>query len=655
MLQKLNSLLVLLLFSSLVFAQKDEVLLTINGKKIFRKEFIEAYQKSSYTQYNSKDSLEKFLDTYIDFKLKVFEAESLGLKLTDEYKTQMEAFHKEFAGQYLIDKQLIENEVERCYERSRTEVWIKQILLRLAPNASDADSLFTYQKAMSIRKKLINGANFAQIAAQVSDDPTAALNGGDLWYVKPLMVPREVENYIYGKNSERFSPPIRTIYGYHIIDIVNKRTSPGRFKVAHILIANPKDTGELAEKLVKQKADSIYQLSINGEDFGLLAQKYSADNGTSANGGELPWFETGKMPREFELEVLKLKTNGSISRPVRTKYGWHIIKIISHEEDPSFEQIKQQIYNLILESDRSITARKKFVEKLKNEYRFRNSGSKSLFYNLIDSTIFEGKWEIPFLTDLDEVLFTFDNQTIYQKDFAKYLERNQKQSYPVPVINFVNSKYDEFVDKTILDYESGNIEKKYPEFSDKMNDFREKLLADMFMEKFVWQKSKTDNQGLKDFYQKNSSNYNKLYSANVCIYSYTTEKTGKIEKFYKKTSDLNLTGSELEKYMRDFVDGEFELKKCGEFEEGQDLITDQCILFFRNGKLKNDQKLIFFDDKNLLVLLNNEIKIRIKPFEEVKEKVAPDYQSYLEKDLMSDLKRRYNVSINQAIFDSILY
>jgi peptidyl-prolyl cis-trans isomerase SurA len=654
MLIKLNSFLTFLFFSIVAFAQNEEVLFTIDVNKFSKKEFIKSYENNKDLKWNqNKDSLKKSLDEFIEFKMKVIEAKSLGIDKSDGYMEDVNSYYKKLAAKYLTDQELLDHYVQQTYERAKTEVWIRQILLRIDPNASLKDSLFAFQKALNIRKKLLSGSDFSLLAGQVSDDPSAAINGGDLWYIKPPKVPYSVENYIYSNNSEKISYPIRSGLGYHIIEIMNKRPNQGRYKVSHILLSHSKNDKDTSDINLEHKADSIYQLAINGVDFAQLSEKFSCDNGTSSIGGELPWFETGKMPREFEEETIKLKIDGAISKPVKTKYGWHIIKRLSHEENPPFDKVKEQFYNLVLESEKGKIAVKKQIEKLKKEYSFKDYNSISSLYSFVDSTIFEGNWQIPFLAELDGILFSFNNQTFYQKDFAQYLITYQKKSYPIPIINYVNSRYDDYIDSTIIDFELKNMEKRFPEFALAMKNFKEKELVRHLMEKSVWKKTVDDETGLMNFYKKNSDNYNKSFIADVCIYSYSADKSNKIEKHYNKISEENLTGADLEKDMQTSVDKGFMLRKCGRFVEGDDENVDKCINLYNSGSLKKDQHLIFFEDKRLLVLLNEQIKKREKPLAEVKSKVITDYQVFLENELFMELKQKYKVTVNEGVFESI--
>ncbi|KXG10070.1 Foldase protein PrsA 1 [Anoxybacillus sp. P3H1B] len=101
-------------------------------------------------------------------------------------------------------------------------------------------------------------------------------------------------------------------------------------RASHILVKDEKTAQEVKTKLDK------------GEDFAKLAKEYSQDTGSAQNGGDLGWFGTGKMVKEFEDAAYALKV-GEISQPIKTEYGYHIIKVTDKKKKPSYEQMKDEI------------------------------------------------------------------------------------------------------------------------------------------------------------------------------------------------------------------------------------------------------------------------------------------------------------------------
>jgi foldase protein PrsA len=103
-----------------------------------------------------------------------------------------------------------------------------------------------------------------------------------------------------------------------------------KIKASHILVKDEKTAKEIKAKLDK------------GEDFAKLAKQYSQDPGSASNGGDLGWFGPGKMVKEFEDAAYKLKV-GQVSDPLKTEYGYHIIKVTDKEEKKPFDEMKEEI------------------------------------------------------------------------------------------------------------------------------------------------------------------------------------------------------------------------------------------------------------------------------------------------------------------------
>jgi peptidyl-prolyl cis-trans isomerase SurA len=88
----------------------------------------------------------------------------------------------------------------------------------------------------------------------------------------------------------------------------------------------PVTPSDAALELTRVKADSILLRARGGEDFATLARQYSQDEGSGQLGGDLGWFRPGDMVPEFERAAFGLRP-GEVSPPIRTPYGWHIIKL----------------------------------------------------------------------------------------------------------------------------------------------------------------------------------------------------------------------------------------------------------------------------------------------------------------------------------------
>jgi foldase protein PrsA len=127
-----------------------------------------------------------------------------------------------------------------------------------------------------------------------------------------------------------------------------------KIRASHILVKDEKTAKEIKAKLDK------------GEDFAKLAKEYSQDPGSAQKGGDLGWFGPGKMVKEFENAAYSLKV-GEISQPVKTEFGYHIIKVTDKEKKKPYEQMKDEIEFEVKKSKLDSTKIESKVEKLIKE------------------------------------------------------------------------------------------------------------------------------------------------------------------------------------------------------------------------------------------------------------------------------------------------
>lgn len=132
----------------------------------------------------------------------------------------------------------------------------------------------------------------------------------------------------------------------------------------------PEDEVEARHILVETEATAKEVLDKvgKGEDFAKLAEAYSGDPGSKADGGKLGYFSKGQMVKEFEDAAFALK-KGEVSKPVQSKFGWHIIKVDDRRTKPlpTFEEVKPQIVNSLVQQKGQQVA-KDLRDKAKIEY-----------------------------------------------------------------------------------------------------------------------------------------------------------------------------------------------------------------------------------------------------------------------------------------------
>ena len=371
----------------------DPVLMTVDGNAVTRGEFEAIYKKNNKDAPVSKDALDEYLELFINYKLKVREAEMLGMDTIQKFRNELEGYRKQLARPYLIDRELNETLMREAYERMQQEVRASHILVQVQPDASPEDTLSAWKRIIALRERVVQGEDFATVAKGVggSDDPSASKNGGDLGYFSALQMVYPFETAAYGTSVGEVSRPVRTRFGYHIIKVVDKRPARGQMKAAHVMLRSTEQDSPQQQESVEKRINEIHTRLVDGEiTFAEAAMRFSEDESSNTKGGELPQFSTGKMIEEFEDAAFGLDSDGAISAPVRSRYGWHIIQRLEYTPPPTFDGAKAELKSKIGRDSRAEITRKAFLDKLRKEYGVViNTKNLQPIVKLVDTTIFK--------------------------------------------------------------------------------------------------------------------------------------------------------------------------------------------------------------------------------------------------------------------------
>lgn len=371
----------------------DPVLMTVDGRPVTRGEFEAIYKKNNKDASVTREALDEYLELFMNYKLKVREAEALGMDTVTKFKTELEGYRRQLARPYLIDRELNDALMQEAFQRMQEEVRASHILLQVAPDASPEDTLAVWKRITALRDRVVKGEDFAAVAKGVggSEDPSAAKNGGDLGYFTALQMVYPFETVAYNTPVGQVSRPVRTRFGYHIIKVTDRRPARGQIRTAHIMLRSTDQDPSEKQAAVAARIAEIHAKLVSGElGFADAAIRYSEDEGSNTKGGELPMFGTGKMIEEYEDAAFALKADGDISEPVKTRYGWHIIKRLEYQPPPTFEAAKGELKSRIGRDSRAEITRKAFLDRLKKEYAVQvKSENVKPLYALVDSTIFK--------------------------------------------------------------------------------------------------------------------------------------------------------------------------------------------------------------------------------------------------------------------------
>lgn len=229
--KKIQILLLLFFFNISVFAQLEkEVLLEINGKSITVEEFLYSYNKNNSVQdVVEPTSVTDYVQMYINYKLKVAEAEALGYDTTSTFISEFRQYRDMQLTPLLIDSVFIENKAKDHYAGMLSQLNGKNllscshILFRVKQNAAEEQLNAAHKLADSIYNALIRGENFAELAKKYSQDPGSANRGGKLPWIGPGSTLKEFETVAYSLKVGEISKPFLSPVGYHIVKLEEDR------------------------------------------------------------------------------------------------------------------------------------------------------------------------------------------------------------------------------------------------------------------------------------------------------------------------------------------------------------------------------------------------------------------------------------------------
>ncbi len=241
-----------------------------------------------------------------------------------------------------------EREIEQCIIDLETNVVVNSdyelshILLTISESASAEQQEEIKATAQSIYDRLLDNADFRELAARYSKGSTA-LEGGSLGWKNGQQIPSIFTDVLQDMKAGDITEPFRTSNSIHIVKVDDLRSAVERSeisqsKVRHILIS-PNEI--IDDATAKQRLEKALEEIQAGADFGEQAKLLSDDPGSANLGGDLGWSETSAYAPEFKAAAEAAET-GVISAPFRTQFGWHILEVLERRVYDNTDEIKQR-------------------------------------------------------------------------------------------------------------------------------------------------------------------------------------------------------------------------------------------------------------------------------------------------------------------------
>lgn len=620
----------LILTSLSVSAQKkNEIIAAVGGLPVTKKEFEASYLKNNSNVLNEKDKKTptEYLDLYINFKLKILEARKLGYDTAKVYTDELKGYRAELAKPYLTDITFNDAMVQTAYHRTLYERQVSHLLVLADPNASPADTLAAWNKIANLKQQIVAGADFNEMAAKHSEDPSAVENKGQLGYFSAFQMIYPFEERAYRTPVGQVSEIVRTRFGYHLIKVHDERPARGEIKVAHIMKMFPRQASEATIAALKLQADSIWLKAVSGADFAELAKKYSDDKQSAAEGGAMNWFSSGNMVPEFAEAAFSLKNDGDISPVIRTPYGWHIIKRLELRTIPPFEKLRPELEAKIRKNPEiSQYSDEAFVRRLRTEYQLTVNENNLQKLNTSSSSA-------------NDVLFSFAGQTCTCGNFSGYLQGLAPDKTHAEADT--KALLDQFINQKLLEFENTQLEKKYPEFAGIYREYREGILLFNISKDKIWDVATTDSLHLQNYYNQTPKKHywNDRYKGWI-IQAKDLETRTKAEALLGQNE---LGKQKLEDIFNSKTENAVRVTEVA-VEKGENPIID---FFIWNGAKPSG-----FDETTTFV--HGEIVQREpKNLKDAWGLYSSDFQEQIEKEWIDSLRKQYTITINKKVLKKI--
>ena len=630
-----------------LIAQTKDVLFTIDDNPYYTDEFIRVYNKNlDLVKDDSQKDLDKYLELFLGYKLKVQKANKVGLQYGTNYQNELKSYRNQLSKNYVNDSKVTNELVKEAYDRLQQEIRASHILVLLDEGATPEDTLKAYNKIVDIKRRLDAGEDFVTVAKQTSEDPSVKDNNGDLGYFSAFRMVYPFENAAYKTNVGQVSKPFRTRFGYHIVKVVDKRINRGEVTVAHIMIL--KNTDEAQNAKAKSTIEDIYQKIQQGESFETLAQQFSEDKSSAPKGGVLQRFGSGQLSsEEFENVAFELKDKKQISKPFETQFGWHIVKLIDKHPVRTYDEMKTELEEKIRKDERSLLITNSLAKKLRSKYSILKDVKILVKIKAVVTDEFYAQtWDVNEKTKaIKGVVLTINkDKKLNANQFIDFIIGKQKSNIKTkPISRLVDELFEKFIDEQLIAYYNENLENEFPDFKNIMEEYRDGLLLFDLMEKEIWNRAKNDTIGLNEFFKNNISNYQWKKRYNVDILSSTDAKIiEKAQKYLKKGKSIDYIKEQLNKGGKVNI-----MSKSGLYEEDYDVLTQ-----YQNVS-KGVTSIVSKDKYYFVLNIIDERPAGAKELSECRGKVISDYQQYLENHWVDELKKEFSIHINQEVFSKV--
>ncbi|MCM1318847.1 MAG: peptidylprolyl isomerase [Muribaculaceae bacterium] len=616
-------------------AKKDPVVMSVNGVDVPRSEFEYLYHKNANQQLQPQ-TIEEYAEMFKLYKLKVADALAAGIDTTEAFRNEYNGYLSELRHPYCSDTTYVKQLMHEAYDRLGEEVEARHIMI-MKPRGLETPRDI-YPTADSLLTVLRNGGDFEVLAQQYSEDKPSAAKGGFMGWITCFQTPYEFETAVYNTPEGQYSDIVETDFGYHIIKGGKHRPASGEVLTEHILIlSNPQMSAE-DQARAKELVDSLYTVvTTPGSNFEAVAAQYSQDPGSARQGGKLPWFGTGRMVPEFEAAAFAL-TNGEISQPVKSNYGYHIIKKLDSRGLESYEEMEPRLRQAMdnRNDTRGRWKAKNFAEGLRKKYGFKYD--KKVRQEMMDYVAQNGMtadFNDHFKPMADKYYMSFADKKYTVGDFLEHMTHFRNISFPSTGQRDLAKRIENFEQQELYHYFLKHLPEENVDYRNLTNEYRDGMLLFEISNRKVWDKATKDKEGLKAYFNANRDDYKwtKPHVKGVLVQAENDSVAGVVRTMLDTIPDV----AEAVPTIRKELGSQVKIDRIL-MSEGDNELVDACVFDIKDMPNPNTKYPIYFVS-NIRMLNAPEDENDVLPL------VTADYQNALEAEWVEELQTKYPVVI----------
>ncbi|MBX2845318.1 MAG: peptidylprolyl isomerase [Saprospiraceae bacterium] len=623
-------------------AVSAQTLVTIDNEEISVSEFKRMYEKNLQDKSSAyqANSVNEYFDLFVDYKLKLKEAEVQQLAEQPKVKDEIELYEEQLIKS-TFDKAIMNDLLEEAYERSKEEICVSHILINVRNNPSPEDTLLAYNDALEIRNMLLQGADFASLAQRKSRDVDSKFDGGSLGCFSTLQVSEyRFENAVYSLQKGEISMPKRTSWGYHIIKCDDRRPANGAVRAAQVFVRANSFQKDEVNAAARENIYEAYNELRNGADFEDVVAEFSEDEATNGRGGDLGAFTVGTYEADFENAIFDLKEIGDYSKPVKTRVGWHIFKLLEREEAPAFEEVEMDLREQIINDERYELAQQAYGETLKKKYGYEaDEENIKLFRKEAAPGITIRGWQVPSSYPLSNEFFKLGEESYSAAQFVNYVRRQHARGRFLSFTRFLEN----FESEQLLQYHRVHITESDEDLKQLLQEYKDGIIIFNLMEKEVWGQTKPSDTALKAFFERNQAEYLQEAQIKNHVYIAPDKKTaGKVKKYLKKGASGGLGIKALAPKMPSNVAVSTTSLPISQ-------ATINGIDLSRMGAVATE-----YTEEGVKIYKSYEfVEGKKEEFAAIKGRVLADYQRDVEGNWLEGLRNKFSVEVDKEVLEQL--